>query len=818
MGAAANIEAFKKEVPNSEFIPYGNHVTDTAIKLVNGDYISIIKCQGAAHESADAQDLNLWHSNFNNFMKNLASPNTAVWSHVVRREVNDYPEGEFINKFARDYNEKYRKQMTGGKMLVNELYVTIVYRPYPVKVLKLLDMGRKGPEQLEEQQLEDLEALADATSKAMSGLERYEPKQLGIYERNNILFSSAQEFLGYLVDGEWRRKPLAREEIRHTLSITRPFFGKGGLLTLKGPSRVQYAAALVIESYTANTYPGLLNGLLGAPFEFVLAQSFTFISRAVAITRLKRQQSRMINAGDVAKSQIAQLDDAMDDIQSNVYVMGAHHLSLIVRSPNKDDLNDHISLAGTVFSEAGMNWLREDAGLSGCFWSQLPGNFKYRIRIGDINSRNFAGFSCLHNYPTGRIDGTQWGPALTMFKTVVGSPYYYSFHKADPDPEAKFDPEHKELAHAVIIGMSGAGKTVLGNHLTTMLQKFLEDEREGGTGVLFDKDLGASIAVKALGGRYFAIKNGIPTGWQPLHLKNDPKNLLFVQELIKVLIHHTDHILQPDDEKKIVRAVESVMGNPLRNIEGMRMEARRMSSILEFFNPREKNGIYSRLAPWCEGGHLDWLFDNEVDTLDVQGTNLLGFDVTEFLDNPVTRTPTVLYLLHRINELLDGRRVPIFMDEFWKLLGNDALSALIEDKLVTMRKQNGFLVMATQFPEQVIKSPICDAIIQQTATKIFLPNPSANRDAYVNHFKTTVAEFEIIKALGEKSRQFLVKQGGNSVVCELNLKGFNDELAVLSANTATAGLVERIIETHGDNPEVWLPIFHRMRKGIAVDE
>lgn len=818
MGAFRNHTFFKKEVPTAEFIPYGNHVTRTAIKLTNGDYITVVRCQGTAHESADAADLNQWHNTLNNFMKNLASPNTALWSHVVRREYNEFPEGEFVNEFCRAYNEKYHNHMGGMRMLINELYVTIVYRPQPVQALKIFSMGSKDKALLREQQLEELEALEDATNKTLASLERYEPKVLGIYERNGIQFSEVQEFLGYLVDGEWRRHALTRAEIRQTLSTARPFFGKGGLLTLKGPSSVQYGAALAIESYTNTTYPGLLNGLLGAPFEFVLAQSFTFISKTVAISRLKRQQARMVNAGDVAESQILALDDAMDDIQSNEYVMGAHHLSLIIRSNTIDELNDHVSLAGTVFSEAGMKWVREDIGLAGCYWSQLPGNFKYRIRVGDITSRNFAGFSSLHNYPTGRIRGAQWGNAVTMFQTTSGAGYYYNFHKVDPDPSAIFDPDHKELAHTVVIGQSGSGKTVLENHFLAQLQKFMNDQQEGGTCVLFDKDQGASIAVRAMGGRYFAIKNGVPTGWQPLQLDPTPNTLLFVQGLIRVLVHHDSFPLEPHDEAKIVSAVEAVMGNPLKGLKGMSREGRRLSSVLQFFKSNEKNGIYSRLEPYCGNGPMAWLFDNPEDTLDVQGTPIIGFDVTDFLDNPETRTPTILYLLHRINELLDGRRVPIMMDEFWKLIADDAFSTLIEDKLVTMRKQNGFLVMFTQSPMQVIKSPISHAIIEQSATKIFLPNPSADYDAYVNHFKLTKAEFEIIRNLGERSRQFLVKQGGNSVVCELNLKGFGDELAVLSANTGTAALVDRIIEEHGDDPNVWLPIFHRLRKGIKDDE
>lgn len=819
MGAAfKNQKNAEKEVTTSEFIPYGNHVTKTIIKLVNGDYISVLRLQGAAHESADAADLNMWHETLNNFMKNVASPHTALWSHVVRREYNEFPEGDFQNPFCQHLNEKYRQHMTASRMLVNELYLTIVYRPMPVKALKFLDFGSKKEKELIDRQLEEIEALEDLTTKALASLDRYEPKILGVYERNGLLFSEMQEFLAFLVDGEWRRQPVTRADIRDSLCTSRPFFGKGGLLSLKGPSRVQYGAGLVIESYCSRTYPGLLNALLGVPFEYVLSQSFTFLSKTVALDRMKRQQGRMVNAGDLAQSQITDLDDALDDVQSNRYVMGTHHLSLIIRADNQKDLGDFLSMAGTVFSEAGMKYGREDAGLAGCFWAQLPGNFEYRVRAGDITSRNFAAFSCLHNYPIGRIRGAQWGNAVTMLQTTSGAPYYLNFHKVDNDPAAKFDPNHKELAHTIVIGQSGSGKTVLECFLLAQMQKFRVPGKRMST-VLFDKDLGASIAVKAMGGRYYPIKTGLPSGWNPMQLEATPKNLAFMESLIKQLVYRENMPLTPTQEKTIVKAILGVMGRVgntelgLEPLDGMPKAHRRLSSLLEFFNPTEEDGIYTRLARWCEGGALGWLFDNEDDTLQLDDAPIIGFDVTEFLDHPETRTPTILYLLHRIDEIIDGRRIPIFMDEFWKLIGDSAFSKLIEDKLVTMRKQDGFLVMFTQSPKQVLKSPISHAIIEQSATKIFLPNPSADRKDYVEGFKLTNAEYEIIKNLGEKSRQFLIKQNGNSVVAELNLRGFDDELAVLSGNTATAKLVEEIIEHSGDNPAVWLPEFHRARKG-----
>jgi type IV secretion system protein VirB4 len=54
---------------------------------------------------------------------------------------------------------------------------------------------------------------------------------------------------------------------------------------------------------------------------------------------------------------------------------------------------------------------------------------------------------------------------------------------------------------------------------------------------------------------------------------------------------------------------------------------------------------------------------------------------------------------------------------------------------------------------------------------------------------------------------FLVKQGHRSIVCQLDLKGFDAELAVISGRASTVEQMTRLIEQVGPNPAAWLPDF-----------
>src|ERR1700722_9969105 len=166
------------------------------------------------------------------------------------------------------------------------------------------------------------------------------------------------------------------------------------------------------------------------------------------------------------------------------------------------------------------------------------------------------------------------------------------------------------------------------------------------------------------------------------------------------------------------------------------------------------------------------------------------------------------YLLHVISQLLGTRRLVCFMDEFQALLADPAFAGFADKSLPTWRKLDGVIFMATQSPRKVIESPIARSVIEQTPTKIYLPNNEATREDFIEGFGLTAREFKLIKEqLEPGSRSFLVKQGRHSVVCQLDLKGFSRELSVISGRSASVDLMTHLIDTFGPAPEDWLDHF-----------
>jgi type IV secretion system protein VirB4 len=186
----------------------------------------------------------------------------------------------------------------------------------------------------------------------------------------------------------------------------------------------------------------------------------------------------------------------------------------------------------------------------------------------------------------------------------------------------------------------------------------------------------------------------------------------------------------------------------------------------------------------------------------------VGFDVTEFLDHALTRAPITLYLFHLVRQLLDGRQFVCWMDEFWRLLADPAFENFAKDGPKTWRKLNAVMCLATQSPSDVLDSPISRTLVEQTPTKVFFPNAAANFAEYTAGFGLTEREFALIKnQLEPGSRMFLVKQSHHSVVCQLDLKGFDGELSVISGRTDQVQRMQRIISRLGTDPAAWLPEF-----------
>jgi type IV secretion system protein VirB4 len=802
--------ALRRERTAAEHIPYTAHVADSIVKTRYGDYLQAFRLGGASFESADDEQLNTWHERLNVLWRNLCSPHFALWTHLVRGRTRPEIAQERQTGFAERLHAKYRQRLCGETLMVNELYLAVLYRPAQGVTSGVISraLSRTQPSSSALELADALETCAKVGQTIRASLERYEPEALRTYSVGNIWYSALLEYLATLVNGAHARVPLPVGPVSEALATTRVLFGTEAI-EYRLPAATRVGAFLGIKEYSTPSSVGMFNRLLSAPFSLVLTQSFSFLSRAAGQGLLQRQFHRMSNAGDFAVSQAVQLKDALDALTSNEFVMGDHHFSLQVLADIDESsataaaswrlkpLNDQVALARGLLADTGMTVAREDLGMEAAFWAQLPGNFPLRPRRAPITSRNFAAMVPFHNYPIGRALGNHWGEALAVLCTSAHSPYHFSLHASDPsDPDGG---SRKDTGHTFICGPTGSGKTVFIGFLIALLA------RREVTQIVFDKDRGLEILVRALGGEYLELRHGRPTGFNPLQLPVLPHHVEFLKRWLRVLVR--------SPSGKALGARESRdLDQALHGTVALEPSARRLSRLIEFLDPTDPEGLHARLSRWCAStsGDYAWVFDNPVDSIvaRLDGRHVLGFDVTEFLDHELTRTPLTLYMFHLVRQLLDGRRLVCWMDEFWRLLADPMFEDFAKDGPKTWRKLNGVMCLATQSASDVLDSPISRTIIEQTPTKVFFPNSEASVQEYTEGFGLSEREFKLLKEqLEPGSRTFLVKQGHHSVVCRLDLKGFNAEIAVISARAGQLERMRVLIEEHGSQPQLWLQHF-----------
>src|ERR1700687_4417677 len=77
--------AVRRELSASRHVSYAAHLAPEVIVTTAGDYIQTFRLSGASFESADDETLNNWHERLNVTWRNIATPNVALWWHLVRR-------------------------------------------------------------------------------------------------------------------------------------------------------------------------------------------------------------------------------------------------------------------------------------------------------------------------------------------------------------------------------------------------------------------------------------------------------------------------------------------------------------------------------------------------------------------------------------------------------------------------------------------------------------------------------------------------------------------------------------------------------------
>jgi len=783
-----------KEAHAGDRLPYARLVDEHTLLLRDGSLMSALQVPGLLFETEDTQALNQHAMTREVVLRSNLDARFVMYHHVVRRRVSVELEASFDDPLTAHIDRRWREKLAGGSLYVNDQFVTLVRRPARGKAGLAERAGKWLSRRRDrvEADPKELRSLRSAVQALAASLGDYGAQPLGDYQGpSGLTNNELLELLSALYNGEMRpvRRPDDETDVGRMLPYRRASFGLDAM-ELRGAAGSDFAALLSLKDYPDATSPGLLDALLRLPFEMVVSESFAPHDRQITRERIDLALRKLKSADEEAMAERAEMMAARDGLGSGSVGFGDHHLTVLVREADLARLDEACAAAAATLADTGAIVVREDTNLEPGFWGQFPGNEDYLVRRAMISTANMASFGSLHGFALGQAEGNHWGDAVALLETTSATPFFFNFH-------------HGDLGNFSVIGPSGSGKTVVMNFLAAQAQKFSPRT------ILFDKDRGAELFVRGIGGRYDRIRAGEPTGFNPLALGDSALNRAFLRDWLAVLLKADG----PEELATIAGAVDAAYAN-----DASLRRLRHFRELLSGAKRPKPGDLADRLAPWIEGGEHAWLFDNADDKLDLSA-RVLGFDMTALLDSPRLRTPTMMYLFHRIEERLDGQPTMILIDEGWKALDDEVFAARIRDWLKTLRKRNALVGFATQSARDALDSRIATALVEQTATMLFMPNARAKAEDYCDGFGLTAHELLLIRSLPAHSRAFLVRQPDASVVVRLDLSGAPEVLTILSGRESAVRRLDLLREAVGDAPADWYPVLTgRAWPGTQADD
>jgi len=440
---------------------------------------------------------------------------------------------------------------------------------------------------------------------------------------------------------------------------------------------------------------------------------------------------RDVLTDDSKESQVRELGDAVQQIELHGNYFGQFSLTVVIYDVDLAKVDRACAEFYKVFSVHDAQLYEEKYNLLNAFLAAVPGNYAFNLRYLYLLNTNYADFSFLFTLHCGEPRNRQLRQEyLAVLETNHHTPYFLNLH-------------YRDVAHTMILGRTGAGKSFLLNFLITNLQKYAP--------YTFIFDLGGSFEslTRLFGGSYVQV--GLESeGFKinPFSLPPTKENLDFLALFLKVLMQSSG-AGEPDP------ATERDLYHQIENLYAVDPALRTLSVLSNILG----HGMAERLAKWTRGGQFGFLFDNAEDT--VSFSRFQCFDFQKMSQYPELLEPLLFYILHRANAVIADREIgsafkAFFIDEAWVFLKNPSIQRYVVEALKTWRKHNAAMVLSTQSLDELRRSDILDIIIESCATKIFLANPDMDRDLYRRQFHLNAKEVELIAGLIPK-QQFLIK-------------------------------------------------------------
>lgn len=851
-----------KEMAASDMIPYTVHYDDETVITKDDGLVQVIEIDGLYFESFSAEQIKQFERRRNTVLRSIANSDRAVYVHMIRRKVNQYPEGEGETWFSRRFNAAWRERYNKRSFYVNKIYISIVRNRFRQgapglldRVFSLVSGAKASTEDLEsfEEQAKDLNEAANLVVQTLSGygarklriqrrsefvidkvaaadaqvaIERFKLSWRGfvsqygardVYDRDDVYdylgedYSEIAGFFHYLINLEDERVPVSDMQLDRTLAVSwLDFKTVGNMMAVQNLTGTRAGAVLSMAEWPGRTPSRMLDEFLKQPVEYIVTQSFFFTDRITAEHDMKQERRRLTvndREGGAEEDQ-KEITAGLRDLTSGRAVNGLHHLTILAHVPATTTHADPVENKRQTIADLD----RAVALLKKSFVNLGVKAVREWFAVETFFWSQLPGQAQHFIGRRGKIKSSNFAGFASLHNYAVGKidgnlwgPAIMAF-ETESGTQYAFN-FHREMegmvaGHTALTADTGAGKTTLLSALMAMADKARPRV------FWFDNREGAKVFMRAMGGQHTTLSVQGNTGWNPFKLPDSPENRLYLVELLTLMRTCYGGKLVPDDIDRFKKAVHENYLLPIAD--------QRLRNVAWCFGQGElaKDMRIWHGANGAEGANWG-VFDNEHDSIDLTQCRHYCFEMRQLIKDGVARPelPVVLsYPFHRIEQSMNGEPFILVLEEGQNLVKHAYWREKIDAYIMQIRRKNGLLIFVT--PDAKYLYCETDSIQKQTATKIYLPNGEASKVDLVDHLGLTVGEFDFVHDTPPESFKFLIRRGSESIRVVFDLSDMPEFIPVLSSNDKGVALMERIISELGtDDPEQWVPVF--MQRAIA---
>jgi len=747
-----------REARLSDWLPWAGLVADGVVVNKDGAFQRTLTFRGPDLDSSTLSELMGASGRLDNALKRFGS-GWCLHVEARRSETSLYPESDWPDALSWLIDQERAQDFAAaGRRYESAYYLTLAWLPPSEAAGKLeaaLFEGAAGSAAIGVDYKVCLQSFIDETQSFKTLLDLV---------MSDVRFLDSGEVLSYLHSCVSERShavvvPSTPFHIDELIADT-PLLG--GVAPKLGE---QYLKVLSVRSYVSETEPGLLDALnrLGLPYRWVTRvmpldreearneiekiRKRWFSKRKGILTLLRealyREEATLLD--NDATTQAEDADLALQQVNGEAAGAAYVTLTITVADANEAIAFERIRQIRQVADGMGFVTALETINAVEAWLGSLPGQPYADLRRPLVLTPSLAHLLPLSAVWAGEARNAHLdGPPLLIAATDGATPFRLNLH-------------HGDVGHTLIVGPTGAGKSVLLGLLAAQWRRYPDAQV-----FTFDAGRSSRALTLGLGGAFVDLMQDdadeTPIALQPLARIDEEAERAWARDWLIALIARANIAFDPARREEIWAALSVLAARPAPE---------RTLSVLSALI--QDSDIRTALQPLTHAGPWGRLIDADESRLaahDVQ-----AFEMGELLSSADALAAVLPALVHALEARFDGRPTLLILDEAWAYLREPAFAAQIQAWLKTLRKKNVAVVFATQELADVEASTIAATILEACPTRIFLPNDRAREPRTRAFYESLGLNSRQIALIGEAApkRDYYVQTRNGARLIDLSL-------------------------------------------------